>query len=64
MRHPPTHRERAGRRAAPSRPAISSWAEPAQKQSGGLSGPGEELGLLAQHRLQGRLTYSSAEERT
>jgi hypothetical protein len=54
---------RAERRAAPSRPAIPSGAEPGHKESGGLFVPGEEPGLLARRGLQGRSTYSSDEAR-
>jgi hypothetical protein len=65
MRHPhQTHRERAERRAAPSRPTIPSGAEPGHRQSGGLFVPGEEPGLLARRGLPGRPTHPSAEGRT
>jgi oxaloacetate decarboxylase alpha subunit len=56
-----THAPRAERRAAPSRPAIPSGAEPGRGQSGGLSSPGEGLSREARRGLQGRPTYPSVE---
>jgi hypothetical protein len=50
---------RAERRAAPSRPAIPSGAEPGRGQSGGLSSPDEGPGCKARRGLQGRPTYPS-----
>lgn len=52
---------RAERRAALSRPAVPSGAEPGREQSGGLGMPGEGLGPLAQRGLQDRPTYPSDE---
>ncbi len=52
---------RVERRAAPSRPAISSGAEPGQAQSGGLRLPGEGPVQQARRGLQGRPTYPSDE---
>ena len=48
---------RAERRAAPSRPAIPSGAEPGLGQSSGLPMPGEGQVHQDQRGLQGRLAY-------
>jgi len=55
---------RAERRAAPSRPAIPSGAEPAHGQSSGLRVPGEGLGHQARRGLQGRPAYTTDEGST
>ena len=52
---------RAERRAAPSRPAIPSGAEPGQSQSSGLRLPGEGPRRQARRGQQGRPTSPSAE---
>ncbi len=64
MTHMAIEAARAERRAAPSRPAIPSGAEPAHGQSSGLRVPGEGLGHQARRGLQGRPAYTTDEGST
>jgi len=61
MTHMAIEAARAERRAAPSRPAIPSGAEPGRGQSSGLATPGEGLRRLAQCGLRGRFAYPQTE---